>query len=135
MTHADRRDSSQDAEESYVDRLNRWRNNLPFSEWTTKLEHGLEQYTQANCDRAERILHDLVDGLIERGEAAPEAKKVSLFKTAVEALNVLDAETGMIETGEREELCELFNLIAADCGIDPSNYGDGEGPASEWRDW
>jgi len=43
-------------------------------------------------DRAERILNDLVGGLIELGEAAPEAKKVSLFKTAVEALNVLDAE-------------------------------------------
>ena len=41
----------------------------------------------------------------------------------------------MIETGEREELCELFNSIAADCGIDPGQYGHGEGLASEWRDW
>lgn len=91
--------------------------------------------TGANCDRAERILNDLVDGLIELGEAASEAKKIGWFKAAVEALNARAAETGMIETGEREELCELFNLIAVDCGIDPSNYGGGEGPASEWRDW
>jgi hypothetical protein len=41
----------------------------------------------------------------------------------------------MIETGEREELCELFNLMAVDCGIDPGKYGGGEGLASEWRDW
>lgn len=133
VTHAHRRESSR--EESYADRLNRWRNNLPFSDWRTNFELGLEQYTQSNCDRAERILTELVDGLIEVGETAPEAKKVSLFKTAVEALNALDAETNMIETGEREELCELFNFIAVDCGIDPSRYGSGEGLASEWRDW
>jgi hypothetical protein len=135
MTHADRRESSQDAEENYAERLNRWRNNLPFSDWRTNFELGLEQYTQANCDEAERILKELVDGLIEVGETAPEAKKVSLFKAAVEALNALNAETNLIETGEREELCELFNLMAVDCGIDPSKYGSGEGLASEWRDW
>lgn len=139
MTNADRPESLQDAQESYqesyADRLDRWRNNLPFSEWRTNLEVGLEQYTQANCDQAERILQDLVDGLIKVGETAPEAKKVVLFKTAVEALNDLNDETGMIETGEREELCDLFDLIAADCGIDPSKYGSGEGLASEWRDW
>jgi hypothetical protein len=135
MTHADRRESLQGAEESYADRLNRWRNNLPFSDWRTNFELGLEQYTQANCDQAERILKELVDGLIEVGETAPEATKVSLFKSAVEALNLLNAQTNLIETGEREELCELFNLVAVDCGIDPSKYGSGEGLASEWRDW
>ena len=134
-TDADRRESSRDTQESYAGRLDRWRNGLPFSDWRTNFERGLEQYTQANCDRAERILRELVDGLIEVGETAPEARKVSLFKTAVEALNALNAETNIIETGEREELCELFNLIAVDCGIDPSKYGSGEGLASEWRDW
>ena len=135
MTNADRRESLQDAQESYADRLSRWRNSLPFSDWRTNFQRGLEQYTQANCDQAERILKALVDGLIKVGETAPEAKKVILFKAAVEALNALNAETNMIETGEREELCELFNLIAVDCGIDPSKYGSGEGLASEWRDW
>ena len=135
MTDADRRESSRDTQESYTDRLNRWRNGLPFSDWITNFEVGLEQYTQANCDQAERILQELVDRLIEVGETAPEAKKISLFKTAVEALNALNAETYIIETDEREELCELFNLIAVDCGIDPSKYGSGEGLASEWRDW
>jgi hypothetical protein len=75
-THADR--PKRGDEESYADRLNRWRNDFPFSEWRTNFEVGLEQYTQANCDRAERILNDLVDGLIGLGEAASEAKKVSL---------------------------------------------------------
>ena len=136
MAYADRLHGLHDVGEmTYDDRLNSWRNNFPITEWRAGLEHGLDQYTEANCDRAEKILNDLIDGLIQVGEAASEARKISLFKTTVEALNVLDAETGMIETGEREELCELFNLIAVDCGIDPSKYGRGEGLASEWRDW
>jgi hypothetical protein len=136
MTESDRPRSSRDDDGmTYLDRLNSWRNNFPFSEWKAGLEHGLEQYTAANCNRAEGILNDLIDGLIEVGEAASEATKVGRFKTAVEALNALDAETHMIETGEREQLCELFNSVAVDCGIDPSQYGHGEGLASEWRDW
>ena len=136
VTDSDSPRSLREADEmTYVDRLNSWRNNFPFSEWKAGLGHGLDQYTEANCNRAERILNDLVDGLIEVGEAASETKKIGLFKTAVEALNALDAETHMIETGEREELCDLFNLMAVDCGIDPSKYGDGEGLASEWRNW
>jgi hypothetical protein len=41
----------------------------------------------------------------------------------------------LIETGEREQLSELCNGIARAAGLDPTKYGGGEGPASEWRDW
>ena len=39
----------------------------------------------------------------------------------------------MTETGEQADLSEAINAIALMCGIDPGKYGDGEGPASEWR--
>src|SRR5262249_39076471 len=102
---------------TYADRLNSQRSNFPVAKWRTAGERGWELYSKANCDRAESILHELIDGLIDVCEAAPEAKKVALFKTAVEALNELNDETEMIETGEREDLCELLDQIATDCGI------------------
>jgi hypothetical protein len=40
-----------------------------------------------------------------------------------------------IETGEREDLCELTNVISLAAGLNPDDYGSGEGLASEWRDW
>ena len=119
---------------NYADRLNRSRADFPFSEWKTSLAPRLTTMP-AFCDRAKKILSDLIDELIRLGEAAPEAEKIGLFKTAVEALNVLNYEDGIIETTAREELCELFWGIAVNAGIDPSKYGNGEGPASEWRDW
>ncbi len=106
----------------------------PFDRWQKGLEHGLEQYTQENCDKVRTIFNTLIADLIALGKDAPESQKISKFETAVLALNDLNDELdgGFIETGEREELC---NVICEAAGIDPAKYGDGEGPASEWRDW
>ncbi|MBJ7898319.1 MAG: hypothetical protein GC158_00040 [Cyanobacteria bacterium RI_101] len=128
---------------SYENDLLQIQEKYPFSQWKTYAEvgedgeAGLEQYTEENCDAAKKILDTLISDLVLLGEAVSEAEKIQKFQVAVQALNRLNDETdgSLIETGEREELCELFNLIAVKAGIDPSQYGDGEGPASEWRDW
>jgi len=46
----------------------------------------------------------------------------------------LNDSTEIIETGEREELCELFNKISLSANLNPEDYGEVEGIASEWRD-
>ena len=123
---------------SYADDLTAAKEQLPFrSSWRENFKHGLEQYTEENCAKAEAILVRLIDGLISIGESAGEKEKVQLFETATLSLNDLNKETdwALIETGEREELCELMNEIAQAAGIDHSKYGHGEGLASEWRDW
>ena len=107
----------------------------PFQRWRSYYDGGLDQYTAANCEAAKRILDDLISKLVMLGEDAEEVEKVSCFKYAIEALNQLDAATGLIETGEAEELCSLINTITLSVGLVPENYGDGEGLASEWRDW
>jgi len=96
-------------------------------------EDGLEQYTEENCAEVKAIFDTLISDLVTLGEDASEADKVALFQKAIEATNEVDED--VIETGEREELCELTDSIAVACGLDPRNYGDGEGLASEWREW
>jgi hypothetical protein len=90
--------------------------------------------------KARRTFVLIFDQLLERlrnlGTDASETERMEAFEEAVLALNALNEEyEGMIETDEREQLCTLFNVIAVATGIDPTKYGDGEGPASEWRDW
>lgn len=53
---------------------------------------------------------------------------------AIEDLNVSNEEVGedLIETGEREELCELTDTIGLACVLNLKNYGDGEGLVAEW---
>ena len=97
----------------------------------------MEQYTPENCDKAQQIMDDLLEGLIRLGESAPEPAKIELFRIAIESLNELNDETGgsLIETVEREELCELFDNICLSAVLNPKDYAGGEGIADVWRDW
>lgn len=105
----------------------------PFLRWQ---QSGLEQYTPEACAAFAEVFDQLVARLIDIGEQATEQAKLDAIRSAVEELNTLNEEDdSLIETGEREDLCALVNLVASACGLDPKKYGDGEGPASEWRDW
>jgi hypothetical protein len=117
----------------YAKKLSETKKTYPFTRWR---ESGLDQYTEEACASFATVFDHLIQSLVTLGEQAPEEKKLSAFKEAVEALNGLNAEDeSLIETGEREDLCELCNVVAAAAGLNPEDYGDGEGPASEWRDW
>jgi len=107
---------------------------FPFENWRKNLKYGLTQYTK-NCEAAKKIMDDLIMNLIKIGEDAPKKDKEDLFQIAIESLNELNDSTEIIETGEREELCELFNKISLSANLNPEDYGEGEGIASEWRDW
>ena len=120
---------------NYQEKLYQTKNRYPFDKWRKAFEHGLEMYTPENCARMQKIFDDLIDGLIAKGENASETEKVESFKIAIEATNALNDETGMVETGEREDLCDLTCIISVAAGLDPAKYGGGEGLASEWRDW
>ncbi len=121
----------------FSDKLEQAKESYPFALWAARFDDGLEQYTPENLNSARAILDRLIDDLSSAGENASESVKVSHFKVSVEALNDLNDQLDgcLIETGEREELCELFDVIASAAGLDPSKYGDGDGIASEWRDW
>ena len=108
----------------------------PFGNWRKSYDDGLTQYTAENCNKAKKIFDDLIDALVDIGENASEAQKKEVFKAAILKTNQLSEEIDdLIETGEREDLCKLTNKITTACGLDPNKYGDGEGLASEWREW
>lgn len=103
---------------SYTERLERTKDDYPFDLWVERYNHGLEQYTEENVNAAKSIIDRLIASLFEMGESASEAEKVDCFRVAVELLNELNDEIDgcLIETGEREELCELFDVIAQHLG-------------------
>ncbi len=120
----------------YQNKLNECKKSYPFNRWKESFSHGLEQYTEENCNKVKEIFDNLIAGLISAGENISETEKVALFKTAILASNELNNEIdGLIETGEREDLCDLTDIITRASGLDPEKYGGGEGLASEWRDW
>ncbi|MEP0211578.1 MAG: hypothetical protein ABJD66_00065 [Cellulophaga sp.] len=122
---------------SYADRLLATKKYYPFTRWHTNFtEYGMEQYTEENCSAARHIFNTLIANLITLGENGKEIEKVSFFETAVTELNNLNSNAdGLIETGEREDLCELIDHITLAADLKPDDYADGEGLADLWREW
>lgn len=121
---------------SYQDKLLAAKQFYPFDRWSESYDDGLTQYTKENCNKTQKVFDDLIASLIDLGENAGEEQKKELFRIAILKTNQLNDEIeGLIETGEREDLCELTNIITTASGLDPQKYGDGEGLATEWREW
>jgi hypothetical protein len=119
--------------DDYINRLAGAKERYPFRKWA---EWGIEQHTERALSLFAAVLNRLIERLSALGEQAPERDKIAAIRQAVEELNALNVTNEiLIETGEREDLCKLFDIIATEAGLDPSRYADGEGPADEWRAW
>lgn len=110
------------------------RDHLKITSWTEKHRDGLKQYSKENCARVQQVFVKLLTAL-ENLPTGNNAQAEALIKAAVLELNRLNESTGgdVLETSEREELCELFDDIATAAGLDVTNYPDGI--ASQWRAW
>lgn len=123
-----------DNTEGHKSELQKILDKLPIRGWTSKLEDGLLQYTKFNCQRAIAIIESLVR-VLESNINNPKEEKIEYIKNAVIQFNHLNNELNgvFIETGEREELCDIFDNLADAVGIDTLFYEDGI--SYEWREW
>ena len=120
-----------------VSKLEKCKSEYPSARWRLNaIEHAMEQYSQENCEAIEMIFDELVADLKLLPDDATAEDKVLLFKYAVLATNTMNTRLDdLIETGEREDLCELMDQISIAAGLEPEELADGEGIASEWREW
>ena len=89
-------------------------------------------YTEKQVRKCEEILAQYLDGLAAL--TAPSDKAImSCVKKAVLALNKLNEKTdyALLETEERENIWELIQNSAVECGLtDPE-----DDITEEWREW
>lgn len=108
--------------------------NLGILDWVGKVEAGLEQYSKNNCKKLEAIISNMISQLELIGSGNVTDKE-EIIKNGVLEINCLNNSLNgcFIETGEREELCDIFDNIAEAAGLDLQAYEDGI--ASKWREW
>ena len=91
------------------------------------------EYTQVDIDRCAKI----IDGFLASLEDIPKGKEhgsiLKAVKAAVTKLNKLNdrCDGTLIETDQREQLCELIITAAKRAGLVSSVYDITE----EWREW
>lgn len=127
---------------TYQEKLQAVKAHYPFEKWSEAFYPdendigGMDQYSPENCEAATVIMDELIADLQAAGENATEQTKLALFEKAVKAYNDLSDEIShFIETGEREDLCEVLDMITVAAGLDPADYADGEGVTDLWREW
>lgn len=78
-----------------------------------------------------KIMKETVKHLIDLGPRSRKQKRMAVLQECIERFNALDVELGnFIETIEREDICEEFELIQHACGL-----GEHEDLEDEWREW
>lgn len=90
-------------------------------------------YVQEDIDQCGVILDTLFDAVAHASGEDKEAAIMAAVKEAVLELNELNEKSdgGLIETGQREQLCELITLAAQEAGLDTN----GQDITEDWREW
>ncbi len=109
---------------TYKERLEQLKAGYPFEVWRGYYKDGLTQYCKINCDCAVQIMDTLLEDLAKAGLRAKAEIKIVLIEKAVIEFNALDQMTGytFIETGERDELGQLFEKVALKAKIDLEQF-------------
>ena len=89
-------------------------------------------FTKEDVAKCDSILSEYLDSLMELTAPTDDAI-MDCVQKAVLALNKLNEDTdyAMIETEERENIWELIQTAAVDCGL----QNPAEDVTGEWRDW
>ncbi|MGZ8218599.1 hypothetical protein [Methylomagnum sp.] len=90
-------------------------------------------YTQEHIDRCGEIIDHHLSALAKAPDAGRHQYIMNAVKAAVLELNKLneECEGGLIETDQREQLCELITVAANQAGL----VSDEEDITGEWREW
>ena len=94
-------------------------------------------YAKEHIEKCAALLLDYVNALAAIGEPNDEAI-MEQIQSVVLALNELNEETdfAMIETDEREALCEVIQTAAVECGLSDACVEENDGDVTgEWREW
>jgi hypothetical protein len=90
-------------------------------------------YTQEDIDRCEKLLDDYLASLTTIPATGQQDYILNAVKTIVLELNKLneDCDHSLIETAEREQLCDIIIAAAQHVGLET----DEEDITYEWREW
>lgn len=107
---------------------------LDYMEGDEDEDEGFDPgYTKSHVEKCGAILDAFLSSVFSPSAKGSSDAIMASVKTAVLALNDLNDECdgSLIETGQREEICELIISSATRAGLESEEYDITE----EWREW
>lgn len=134
---------------TYSEKLILIKETYPFDKWRIDVyPHGEdesiftpEQYEcglilREICNKIQKIMDIFIAKLIEVGEDASPKVKEKIFEIIIKVINQVNNsyKYSLLDTNEREDLCELFSIICETVGLDENKNYNGD-ITGNWRDW
>ena len=104
----------------------------PIAQWRQRMAEGDDMFSEESITAVETVLTEYVQRLCEAVHKKNATTVYNSMGKLVKKLNKINDKYGLIETMEREELCEWMNIIIRKTGLELEDNVD---ITDEYREW
>ena len=105
---------------------------IPIPEWRQRMAEGDDMFSEESITAVETTLTEYVQTLCEAMQKKNATTVYNSMDKLVKKLNKINDKYGLIETMEREELCEWLNTLIRKTGLELADNVD---ITDEYREW
>ena len=105
---------------------------IPIPEWRQRMAEGDDMFSEESITAVETTLTEYVQTLCEAMQKKNATTVYNSMGKLVKKLNKINDKYGLIETMEREELCEWLNTLIRKTGLELADNVD---ITDEYREW
>ena len=105
---------------------------IPIPEWRKRMAEGDDMFSEESITAVETTLTEYVQTLCEAMQKKNATTVYNSMGKLVKKLNKINDKYGLIETMEREELCEWLNTLIRKTGLELADNVD---ITDEYREW
>ena len=104
----------------------------PITQWCKRMAQGDDMFSEESITAVETALTEYVQTLCEAVQKKNATTVYNSMGKLVKKLNKINDKYGLIETMEREELCEWLNTLIRKTGLELADNVD---ITDEYREW
>ena len=105
---------------------------IPIPEWRQRMAEGDDMFSEESITAVETALTEYIQTLCEAMQKKNATTVYNSMDKLVKKLNKINDKYGLIETMEREELCEWLNTLIRKTGLELADNVD---ITDEYREW
>ena len=105
---------------------------IPITQWRKRMAQGDDMFSEESITAVETALTEYVQTLCEAIQKKNATTVYNSMGKLVKKLNKINDKYGLIETMEREELCEWLNTLIRKTGLELADNVD---ITDEYREW
>ena len=105
---------------------------IPIPQWRQRMAEGDDMFSEESITAVETALTEYIQTLCEAVRKKNATTVYNSMGKLVKTINKINNKYGLIETMEREELCEWLNTLIRKTGLDLKDNVD---ITDEYREW